>query len=283
MLLVFGASLCAVELKDPEFSSFQNGKSTVWRNGCNSPVKAENGTLYLTGTAAKYNDSIYQGIKVVPGNTMYVLSADVDAPAARKAHLEIKFYKDKKELKRCTSAYSPAGKSRLTVSGFHPEANAIELALRIGRGADGKEFKFSSPVLREAKEGELFGNWLAVGKGFTVTDMKENSFTINVTGTFPQHAAVLLTTAVAPNKKMIFSADIESQINAGYLEVKLFKGSKLLARKNSFGSPKTEGAASIEFETGNATSVVLHARVPLAERYIGKSVSFSNFKFVEAE
>ena len=282
-LLVTGAFLCAAELKDPGFSSFQNGASAVWKNGCHSPVKAENGTLYFTATAAKFNDSIYQGVRVVPGNSMYVFAADVDAPVARKAYLQIKFYKDKKELKRCSSSVAPAGKSRLIVCGFHPEADMIEVAMRIFSGADGKEFKFSAPALREAKNGELFGNWMAVGKGFTVTDMTENSFTVNVTGTHPQHAAVLLTTAVTPNKKMTFSADVESEIKAGYLEVKLFNGSKMIARKNSIGSAAVNGTVNFEFETGNANSAILHCRVPLAEKYIGKSVKFSNLKLAEAE
>ena len=282
--IMLGTLLSAVELKDPQFSSFQDGPSKIWRNGCNSPVKTENGTLFVTATSAKFNDSIYQGMRITPGNQMYVFSADIDAPVAKKAHLQIKFYKDGRELKRCTSTFSSAGKSRLTVSGFHQDANSIEVAMRISRDADGKEFKFSNPVLREALAGELIGNWIAVGKGFSVTDQTDKSFTINVTGTSPQHAAVLLTSAVSPNKKMVFSADIESEVRAGYLEIKLFKGNKMLARKNNFTSIKTNnGTANFEFETGEATSVILHCRVPLAEKLIGKSVKFSNFKLAEVE
>ena len=277
--VILGASICTAGLQDPGFGSFKEGRSPIWKNGANTPVKAENGVLIMTGAAAKFHASVFQGKRIAPGSKTYMFSADVDAPVARKAYLQIKFYKNGKEVKRISSRTAPAGKSKLIVFGSQPDADIIEVAMRIAQGADGKEFKFSNPELCEAEDGELFGNWQAVGKGFNVTNQKANSFTINVTGESQQHAAVLLQVGVAQNTRMIFSSDVEGPA-PGYLEVKLFNNGKMLRRVNNIGSSSN---SFVEFETGNADSAVLHCRVPAVGRNIGKSVTFTNLKLKKAK
>lgn len=249
-------------------------------NSSKNAVQIENGVLALTAASGKFHDSISQGKRIVPGNKTYVFTVETDASVAKKAYLQIKFYKGKKELKRISSSTAPAGKSVLSVFGSHPEADLIEVAMRVYSGAENKVFKFSKPVLIEGKKGELYGNWLAVGKGFTVTDKKANSFTVNVTAESPMHAAVLLQVPVFPNKKMVFSADVNGTADIGYLEVKLLNGPKMIARKNNIG---TSDNSVLEFDTGDTNIAILHCRVPATARNIGKSVTFSNFKFDEAE
>lgn len=279
--MILGASLFALELKDPAFASFKDGKSNVWQNGCNAPVKTEESTLVVTASSTKLHDGIFQGVRLNADNIgkTYAFSAEIEAPVARKAYLQIKFYKGKSEIKRFQSYSAPAGKSTLFVLGSHPDADIIQVSMRIANG-EGKEFKFSNPTLSTAGPGELYGNWLAVGPGFTVTDKKANSFTITPTQEAKQHAAVLLFKSVTPGKKMVFSADISGENSGGYLEVKLHENKKMIARKNNIGSPNH---GVLEFETGSANNVILHCRIPVSKKYIGKSVTFSNIKLTEAE
>ena len=275
--------LLAVEVNDPEFTKNENGVLAAWKNTNKNTVKVVDGTLVVTATKSKLIDSIYQAHRIKPSDAQYLFSVDVDAPAAKCAFIQVKLFARGKELMRPASHAAPAGKSRLFVAASHPAADTIEIAMRIHPVGVGRDFKFSKPVLRVTEDGELFGIWLPGGKGFSVSDVNDRSYTITIDKAEKNHAAMFISRNVVPGKKYVFEADYKSDIpKMGYLEVKYYKKGKELKRKQAY-SDNTEGRLSLEVSTDGCDKLMLQCRVPASSRYIGKKVVFSNFKFKEVK
>ena len=278
-LSVFAVS--AVEIKNPGFEKQKDGVLTAWKNGNNAPIKVENGVLTVTSVKAKLLDSIFQGCRITPSDSCYIFSVDVDAPVAQAAFVQIKMFAKGKEVLRRDSASAPAGKSRIYVAASHPEAGVIEVAMRIRPQGAGKDFKFSNPNLSVAEDGALFGTWITGGKGFSVSDVSDNTFTITINKAEKNHTSMGLVRLVTPGKKFVFESDFKSDLpRMAYLEVKYYKKGKELKRKQAY-STEAEGHLAVEVNTDGCDKVLLQCRVPASAHYVGKKAVFSNFKFKE--
>lgn len=273
----------AVELNDPAFAKNKDGVLAAWKNVNKSTVKVENGVLTITAVKAKLWDSIFQGQRITPSDAQYVFSVDVDAPVAKSAFVQIKMFSKNKELMRASSPAAVQGKSRLFVVASHPNADIIEVAMRVNHAGAGKEFKFSNPVLKIAEEGALFGTWIRGGKGFSVSDITDDSFTITIDSAEKYHSSMGISRNVEPGKKFVFEADYKCDAaRMAYLEVKYYKGNKELKRKQAY-SDSTSGKLSVEVNTDGCDKLILQCRVPAAAKYVGKKAVFSNFKFKEVK
>ena len=67
-----------------------------------------------------------------------------------------------------------------------------------------------------------------------------------------------------------------------YLEVKYYNKGKELKRKQAY-CKTAEGRLAVDINTDGCDKLLLQCRVPAAERYVGKKVVFSNFKFKEVK
>ena len=273
-------SLFAADVHDAAFSKVRNGELAAWRNTNKAKFSVQDGVLSIIAANGKFEDSIYQGQKIEPSERLYVFSADVDAPIARSAYVQIKMFGKNRELLRKSFVAARAGKSRLTVRASHPEADYIEYAMRIRRNGAGKEFKFSDPTLRTGDSSDLYGPWRlgGGGKGYEIKYLSDNSFVITVAEAKKLHAAVVVSRKVKAGEKFIFEADYSSDMSKmGYLEIKYYNKGKELKRKQCY-SDAAQGKLSVEIDCGNCDMLDLQCRVPLVEKYVGKKVTFSNIK-----
>ena len=280
---LIGVAVSAVELIDPEFAKLKDGALVCWKNANNAPVKVENGVVTMTSVKAKLYDSIFQGRRITPSDALYVFSVDVDSPINKAAFLQIKMFVKGKEVVRRSSSTAKIGKSRIFVAATHPQADVIEIAMRVAPNGAGKNFKFSNPKLSIAEDGALFGTWLPGGKGFSVSGVSDNCFTINIDKAEKYHTSMGFFSTVTPGKKYVFESNFKSDLpKMAYLEVKYYNKGKELKRKQTY-STTSEGTLSVEVNSDGCDKVLLQCRVPASAAYVGKKVTFSNFKFKEVK
>ena len=276
-------SAFAIEIKAPGFINCKDGVLASWKNTNKTPVKVENGVLTITSVKAKFLDSIYQGHRIIPSDALYVFSVDVDAAVAKSAFVQIKMFAKGKEVLRRDSHAAPIGKSSIYVAASHPQADIIEIAMRIYDRGIGKDFKFSNPELSVAEDGALFGNWLKGGKGFSVSNVSHKSFTINIENAEKNHTSMGIFQYVSSGKKYVFESDFKSDLpGMAYLEVKYYNKGKELKRKQAY-CKNVSGRLAVDINTDGCDKLLLQCRVPAAARYVNKKVVFSNFKFKEVK
>ena len=273
---VLSFSLFAVELTNSDFAKFNNGKLESWRNTNNAKLAVAEKTLTVTAVKGKFEDCVYQGMRIEPSDKVYVFSADVQSDV-KAAYLQIKMFKKNKEILRRNSIVAHSGKLSLVVSATHPDADYVEFAMRINRSGAGRDFKFSNLKLALEEDGRIFDTWMRGGKkGFNVTDISAGGFTINVESAEKLHASMLVVRSVSPGNKYLFEADYTADApRMAYLEVKYCKGNRELKRKQAYGKA-AKGKLSLEINTDGCDRLVLQCRVPLVERFVGKKAAFSN-------
>ena len=279
-----GFTLSAAEISNPGFTLNPKGELTSWTNANKSPVKSENGVLSVTAAKGQWFDSIYQRIKITPSSDQYIFSADINAPVAGAAFVQVKMYSKGKEVIRRQSLSAPAGKSRMTTSAVHPAADVVEVAIRINPAAAGKVFEFSKPVLFTPKDGEICGGWVKGASG-KVSDVSDNQFTITIDKASKSHASMGHLRDVVSGKKYVFEADFKSDLsNMAYLEAKYYKNNKEIKRKQAYSKGLgNEGKLVLEINTDGCDRLLLQCRIPGSDRFVGKKVVFSNFKFKEVK
>ena len=275
-------ALSAAELKNPAFE-IKDGSIIAWKNLNKGNVAVQDGVLSYTATKSKLQDSIFQGVKITPSDNMYVFTVDVDAPVAKAVYAQIKFHSKGKELSRHSSFTAKAGKSRLIVSASNENAEHIEVAIRIVDTGAGKIFKISNPKLAIGEKGSLAVNWFKASRGFELEDNIENGFTVKITSAEKLHASVANICNVKPGCNYTFEADYTGDLpKMAYLEVKLFKKGKYIARKNVFAEDAS-GRLVLKFNSGDSTSATVQCRVPAVQKFVGKKVTFSKFKFMQVD
>ena len=155
-MLLCGCLLCAQEITNADLSGWSGKKPAFWTvdgSGLELKKNDNNGLEVKILSEGKLDSAIHQRVVGLPANKAYRFSAEIDAPA-KCAYIQVKLYRDKRELKRMDSGLNRhAGKTLLKVDFNTGDYDLALLCLRtpMKGNAVGKSVVFSNLKLSEQK------------------------------------------------------------------------------------------------------------------------------------
>lgn len=315
LAFVSGAATVAGELANPEFA-FDGDQAKPWREMSKAVAvaPADGG-----GVAVKVNEkgtshsSFEQALAgKVPPQTDVTFSCDVAAAKPGIGYVQIKLYKDKKEILRKDSPMNGAAAGRLSVTANTGEADRISVHCRVTLSANavGSTVVFSKAAVAFGAEGAasaapaaaptpaalgidpakvqtVVNGWRNESPKEQALEADGNGFRISFLGATKLDAQVSKRLAPLPaaGTDMVFSGTVsETGTGLAYLQVKLFKDKKELKR---IESKRNAGAGGkrlfVEFNTGDADEVLLLVRTTLKEHLIGQSAAVKDLAVAEGK
>lgn len=144
-------------LLNGNFSKFEGKLPKNWElmDSTTDCEKVPNGVRVTVSKEGTFDSSLGQNIRTLDGSGNYLLTGYVEARTSRIAYLQIKLYKNRKEIRRLTSAHAPAGKTFLQLAFQTDQADLVQVICRLAeKGNQGNSAVFSDLKLRAIKEGE---------------------------------------------------------------------------------------------------------------------------------
>lgn len=286
-----------LELKNADFARLNSdtGHPADWRLDDLIQAARIPGGIQLTLVKNHVNhSSLTQNIPVADPSADLLLSGTVASELPRSAYLQVKFFRNKKELRRVSSASNGKGPTDVQIRFSPGEADSIQILCRLAADRPlGTTAVFSNLRLGPVPPGKMM-EWETQSGNVHLDFEKDDSgsvtgFRANLLRSQGERFAsvgedFLLTQSVPlpknPDGFMEFAAELQAEfVQFGWMSLELFQNGK---RVDSFHSPRNRWCRDtfrIVFDPMDADRAVLHFHFDGRQKFHGEKVKFSNIYF----
>lgn len=308
-VLLMGSGLFAFELQNADFQNFDAERSLPSRWNGDSIARCEktDGGIRLTLNRSGGNhSSLSQKLPIAaPSYSEWILSGTISSDTARAGYLQIKFFKNGKELRRLSSGSNGKGPTEARIQFSPGDADSILIQCRVSTDRPaGTSVEFSRLLLQPVPPGSLSGWKFTSGDGqlknLIAEDGKIERFDAHLQhGNAERFAAVgedfrisqnlalpavfLAAQTADPSKKNAgkfeFAARVQADfVDFGWLSVDFFSGEEKIAEYCSARNRWNSDLCRIVCDVPeNANRAVLHTVFDGRQKFFGERVSCSEF------
>ncbi|MDO5566299.1 MAG: right-handed parallel beta-helix repeat-containing protein, partial [Planctomycetia bacterium] len=272
-------------LKNSDFSQWENAKPVSWQPQGNS-VKLEQVDGGLKCTVLRETElafSLLQQIEPGGSNQAFVLQGAMTSDVPGLAFLQVKMFKNKKEIRRVGTQVNDRGTTNVKFMFVPGQADSIQINCRvITQGKVGASVVFS-PLSLTTLDGANMFFWKPRPSNMRF-ESEDNSFKLELRTPCPDEICleheIIKPSNGWDSSEMQFDGIIQTDyVGIACLQVDLFQDTKKLATYTSPKNRFTTDHCSVRFPIGQADRVVLSCRLPGDEIYNGQRVWGKEYYF----